>query len=496
MSTDQLVVMDLPGVVDRPQVFIGGTWTESTGDEWIEVIDPWTEDVAARVRAATVDDVAAAVRAARESFESGVWSSRAMAERADVLDRIADRMAGKHAQFVSASIVEVGLPASVAAPTEKSAFANIRTLAAVARGYATREDRRRAGGGISRILKEPVGVVAAVLPWNGPVGMLAFKVLPAVVAGCSVVIKCAPEAPLSVAIFADTIAELTAEGALPAGVVSIVTADRGTSESLVANPEVDHVTFTGSTAAGRRIMEVASSRVASVGLELGGKSAAIILDDADLGHVMTSLPMAGCMQSGQACIALTRVLISEKRHDEFIEAFTEAVKRLTVGADPLSKATVLGPLAMERQRDRIERYIATARDEGATIVLGGGRPEGIDRGFFLEPTIIDRVTNDMTIAQEELFGPVIAVITYTDEQDAIRIANDSIYGLSGAVYTQDLEHGFEVAQKIKAGTLSVNAEIIDFTMPFGGYKQSGIGREGVCAEGIEEYLEIKTVHMP
>ncbi|ETD31347.1 aldehyde dehydrogenase [Williamsia sp. D3] len=494
MTITETAADSVPGIADREQVFIGGEWVNSTGDDWIELVDPWTEQNAAKIRSATVEDVALAVKAARESFDSGEWSSKSMAERADVIDAIADRLEARADELVPIGVVEVGIPVVVSTMTQQMVGGLFRAVAAEARSFQTREDRTRGDGGVSRILKEPTGVVAAIIPWNGPIGTVAFKVAPALAAGCSVILKTAPEAPLSTSVFADIIGELTAEGLIPRGVVSVLCADREVSESLVTNPEVDHITFTGSTLAGRRIMALAADRVAKVSLELGGKSAAIILDDADINDVLQSLPMGGCMQSGQACIALTRVLVSHKRHDEVVEALKAAYGAIPMG-NPWEQTNFLGPLAMERQRDRVESYIASAKADGATVVLGGGRPAGIEQGFFIEPTLIDGVRNDMKVAQEEVFGPVISVITYDDEDDAIAIANDSIYGLSGAVYTKDLDHGFEVAQKVRTGTISVNAAIIDFTLPFGGYKQSGIGREG-GVEGLEEFFEIKTVHMP
>ncbi|WP_231610228.1 aldehyde dehydrogenase, partial [Rhodococcus sp. CX] len=390
--------------------------------------------------------------------------------------------------------VEVGVPVSVSGPTQQMIGGLFRAVAAVARTFETSEERPRAGGGVSRIVKEPTGVVAAIIPWNGPVGTIAFKLAPALAAGCSVVLKTAPEAPLSPSVFADVIAELVAEGRIPEGVVSVLCADREVSETLVTNPDVDHITFTGSTAAGRRIMSLASERIARVSLELGGKSAAIILDDADINHVLQTLPMGGCMQSGQACIALTRVLVSRKRHDEVIEALKAAYGALPMG-NPWEPTNFLGPLASKRQQDRVLGYIDIAKEEGAKVVLGGGRPEGFDKGFFVAQTLLDDVAPDSRIAQEEVFGPVISVITYEDEEDAIAIANNSMYGLSGAVYTEDIDHGFDVARRIRTGTISVNTATMDFTLPFGGYKQSGLGREGGI-EGLEEFFETKTVHMP
>ncbi|MBS9375047.1 aldehyde dehydrogenase [Rhodococcus sp. B50] len=481
-------------IADREKVFVGGRWVESTGNDWIEVVDSFTEQPVARVRAATAEDVSKAVAAARKSFDEGTWASKSMAERADVLELIADRLAQRVDELTPIGVLEVGVPVSVSRPTQEMVAGLFSAVATLARTFETSEERPRAAGGVSRILKEPTGVVAAIIPWNGPVGTIAFKVAPALAAGCSVVLKTAPEAPLSPSVFADIIAELVEEGYIPEGVLSVLCADREVSETLVTNPEVDHVTFTGSTVAGRRIMSLAGERIARVSLELGGKSAAIILDDADIDHVVQSLPMGGCMQSGQACIALSRVLVSRKRHDEVVEVLKAAYGSLPMG-NPWEPTNFLGPLASKRQQERVLGYIDIAKQDGATVVLGGGRPEGLDKGFFVAPTLLDNVDPDSRIAQEEVFGPVIAVITYEDEEDAIAIANNSIYGLSGAVYTEDIDHGFEVARRIRTGTISVNGSVADFTLPFGGYKQSGQGREGGI-EGLEEFFEIKTVHMP
>lgn len=494
MTTTETAAVPPLNIADRDKIFIGGRWVDSTGDKWIDVVESFSEETVARVRAATTEDVAKAVAAARKSFDEGQWASRTMAERADVIDLIADRIEQRVDELTTIGVVEVGVPVSISAPTQQMTGGLFRAVAAVARTFETSEERPRADGGISRILREPTGVVAAIIPWNGPIGTIAFKVAPALAAGCSVVLKTAPEAPVSPSVFADVIAELVEEGRIPEGVLSVLCADREVSETLVTNPEVDHVTFTGSTAAGRRIMSLAGERIARVSLELGGKSAAIILDDADIDHVVQSLPMGGCMQSGQACIALTRVLVSRKRHDEVLEVLKAAYGSLPIG-NPWEPTNFLGPLASENQQNRVLGYIDIAKEEGATVVLGGGRPEGLDKGFFVAPTLLDDVAPDSRIAQEEVFGPVISVITYEDEEDAIAIANNSIYGLSGAVYTEDIDRGFEIARRIRTGTISVNSATMDFTLPFGGYKQSGQGREGGI-EGLEEFFETKTVHMP
>ena len=482
----------LAGIADREQVFIGGQWVDSTGDEWIDVVDSWSERTAARVRSATADDVARAVAAARASFDKGDWVRTPIAERADVIDAIADGLEARLEELTTLGIVEVGVPVPVSAMTQQMTIGLFRAVAEEARNVTLIEERPRTDGGVSRIVKEPNGVVAVIIPWNGPIGTIAFKVIPALAAGNSVVLKTSPEAPLSPSVFADVIGDLVAAGRIPEGVVSVLVADREVSETLVTNPDVDHVTFTGSTVAGRRIMSLAADRVAKVSLELGGKSAAIILDDADLNTVLANAPMGGCMQSGQACIALTRVLVSRNRHDEVVAGYQAALSQIPIG-NPWEQTNFLGPLTSARQRERVEGYIEAAKAEGAQVVYGGGRVG--DQGFFVQPTIIDNVRNDMSVAQEEIFGPVISIITYEDEDEAVAIANDSIYGLSGAVFTTDLEHGFEVAQRIRTGTVNVNTSVIDFTLPFGGYKQSGLGREG-GPEGLEEFFETKTVHFP
>ncbi|WP_439031483.1 aldehyde dehydrogenase [Gordonia terrae] len=492
MTTTEQATDPLATVSDRDRVFIGGRWVESSGDEWIEVVDSYFERTAARVRAATAEDMSRAVAAARASFDAGEWARKPIAERAAIIDTIADRLEARTAELTTLGIVEVGVPVPVSAMTQQMTVGLFRAVADEARKVTLREERTRADGGISRILREPSGVVAAIIPWNGPIGTIAFKVIPALAAGCSVVLKTSPEAPLSPSVFADVVGELVDEGVIPEGVLSVLVADREVSEALVTDPRVDHITFTGSTQTGRRIMNLAGNRVAKVSLELGGKSAAIILDDADLGTVMQNLPMAGCLQSGQACIALTRVLVSRARHDEVVEAYKAALGMIPIG-NPWEETNFLGPLTSARQRDRVEGYIKAAEKEGAEIVYGGQRVG--DQGFFVQPTIVDNVRNDMTIAQEEVFGPVISIITYEDEDDAVAIANDSVYGLSGAVFTADEEHGFELAQRIRTGTVNVNASVIDFTLPFGGYKQSGVGREG-GPEGLEEFFELKTVHLP
>jgi acyl-CoA reductase-like NAD-dependent aldehyde dehydrogenase len=332
-----------------------------------------------------------------------------------------------------------------------------------------------------------VGVVGAIIPWNGPVGLIAYKVAPALLAGCTVILKASPEAPGEAYIFAE-IAEAIG---LPPGVINVVTADREVSELLVTDPRVDKITFTGSTAAGRRIASLCGERIARVTLELGGKSAAVILDDYDISTAAAGITGRACMMTGQVCSSLTRIVVGRDRHDDLVEALSESFSKIQVGSafDPKSG---MGPLAMERQRDRVEGYIAKGIEQGATLATGGHRPEGLDRGWFIEPTVFGNVDNAYTIAQEEIFGPVLSVIPADDEQDAINIANDTVYGLNNSVFTNDAERAYEVARQLRSGTVGQNSFRTDFGIAFGGFKQSGLGREG-GREGLLPFLEPKTI---
>jgi aldehyde dehydrogenase (NAD+) len=330
-------------------------------------------------------------------------------------------------------------------------------------------------------------VVAAIIPWNGPVTTAAGKLAPSLAAGCTVVLKPAPDAPLGPMLLAEAI---EAAG-LPEGVVSILPAGREVGEHLVSHRDVDKVTFTGSTAAGRRIMSICGERIARVTLELGGKSAAIIADDVPFDVMLSGMVAAGIGHSGQVCAALTQVLVPRERQEALLEAIVPVVEGMKVG-DPADEDTVLGPLVAERQRERVEGYIQLGREEGARVVTGGGRPAGLERGYYVEPTVFADVTNDMRIAQEEIFGPVLCVVPYDDVDDAIAIANDTNYGLSGAVYADDLELAERIARRVRTGQISINTWSLCPGTPFGGYKQSGLGREGGL-EGYAGYLETKVI---
>ncbi len=386
--------------------------------------------------------------------------------------------------------LEMGAPTSFSNLAQSPApWMQIEAFLAIAREYPWEETRTGALGSPVVVRREPVGVVAAIPPWNVPQFTIMSKVVPALLAGCTVVVKPAPETPLDTYLMA----ELLMEAGVPAGVVNIVAAGREVGEHLVSHPGVDKVAFTGSTAAGRKIGAICGEQLKRVSLELGGKSAAIVLDDADLAKTMEGLKFTALMNSGQACVAQTRILASRARYDEVVDALVETVGAMQVG-DPMDPATEIGPLVAQRQQERVEKYIALGQEEGARVALGGnGRPDGLDRGWYVRPTIFAGVDNTMRIAQEEIFGPVLSVIAYDDVADAVRIANDSEYGLAGTVWTGDAEAGLEVARSVRAGTYGVNTYTMDFAAPFGGYKASGIGRE-FGPEGLGQYTELKSIY--
>ncbi|MEW2120049.1 aldehyde dehydrogenase [Streptomyces sp. NPDC005474] len=477
-------------LVEHGQLFIGGELTDPLGKDVIEVISPHTEEVFGRVPHASPADVDRAVAAARTAFDEGPWPRMTLDERIAVVTRIKDGIAAHYEEIGRVISSENGSPYSWSILAQALGAMMVWDAAiTVARDFTYEEAR---DGALGRILvrREPVGVVAAVAPWNVPQFVAAAKLAPALLAGCTVILKPSPESPLDAYI----LAEITKEAGLPPGVLSVLPADREVSEYLVGHPGVDKISFTGSVAAGKRVMEVASRQLTRVTLELGGKSAAVILPDADLDTAVPGIVSAAWMNNGQACVAQTRILLPRSRYDEFADAFTQAASALVVG-DPLDPATQVGPLVAKRQQQRNLDYIRIGQEEGAKILTGGGRPAGLGRGWYVEPTLFGDVDNSMRIAREEIFGPVICLIPYGDESDAVKIANDSDYGLSGSVWTADVAHGIEVARQVRTGTYSVNTFSLDMLGPFGGYKNSGLGRE-FGPEGFGEYLEHKMIHLP
>jgi acyl-CoA reductase-like NAD-dependent aldehyde dehydrogenase len=472
------------------KLFIGGEWITRSSSAVLTVTSPATGKAVGSVPCGDGVDVDRAVMAARRSFEAGVWASTPPAQRADVLTRTAELLDQRAEEIIGLISDEMGAPAiSVRMMQYLPATATLRSYASAALEYPWREYRAGTFGTV-QVTREPVGVVGAITAWNVPLFLMMNKLGAALAAGCSVVLKPAPQTPLS----ANWVAELFAEAGLPAGALSVVPGGAATGEALVKHREVDKISFTGSTKVGKAIGVECARRLARCSLELGGKSAAIVLADADIPAIAAMLAFSGLMNTGQACVAQTRILVPRSRRDELVEALVQAAQAMKVGL-PDDPAAMLGPLISHEQRARVEGFVEKGKAAGATAVLDGGRPDGLGEGFFVLPTIFTNVTNDMEIAREEIFGPVLSIIDYDTEEEAVALANDSDYGLAGSVWTQDVERGLEIAAKIRTGTFGVNLYANDPCAPFGGYKQSGIGREN-GPEGLESYLEHKSVMLP
>ncbi|GAB2988195.1 aldehyde dehydrogenase [Nocardioides montaniterrae] len=478
--------------LDRDAFFIGTTWARPASDAVLEVVSPHTEQVVARVPEGTPADIDAAVAAARKAFDEGPWPRMSPAERIAVVEALSASYAARLDEMARVISTEMGSPISFSQLAQAPApWMQIEAFLAIAREFAW-ESRRPGSLGSDVIVRhEPVGVVAAIPPWNVPQFTVLSKLVPALLAGCTVVVKPAPESPLD----GYVLAEALIEAGVPEGVVSIVAGGREVGEHLVRHPGVDKVAFTGSTAAGRKIGAICGEQLKRVSLELGGKSAAIVLDDASLDAVVEGMKFLGVMNSGQACVAQTRVLVSRERHDEVAAALASAIGSMVVG-DPMDPGTEIGPMVAKRQQERVASYIALGEQEGATLLAGGpGMPSGLAAGWYVRPTVFGNVDNRMRIAQEEIFGPVLSVIPYDDVDDAVRIANDSDYGLAGTVWTADEEAGISVARRVRTGTYGVNTYTMDFAAPFGGFKASGTGRE-FGPEGLAQYTELKSVYLP
>ena len=476
--------------IEHTKLYIGGEWVAPSGSDTIEVISPHTEQPIGRVPRATAADVDKAVAAARDAFDLGPWPRTSLTERIAVINRIKDALAARQHEMAELISRQNGAPINTAVRVQvMGAVAAYAAACGVAAQFPMEEQRQGVTGPML-VRHEPVGVVAAVVPWNVPQLVIAAKLGPALLAGCTVIVKPAPETPLD----AYLLASICEDAGLPRGVLSVVPAGREVGAYLVGHPGIDKVAFTGSVAAGKQIMATAAQHLTRITLELGGKSAAIILEDADVDAAMKYLLGGAFANSGQACVALTRILAPRSRYDDIAEKLSAAIGALKVG-DPADPATVIGPMVSARQQQRNLDYIRIAQDEGAKVLVGGGVPSDAGSGWYVEPTLLGNVDNNMRVAREEIFGPVICLISYEDEADAIRIANDSDYGLAGAVYTADADHGLDVARQIRTGSFSVNCARFDVAGPFGGYKNSGIGRE-FGAEGLASYLEAKTVHLP
>ncbi len=475
----------------RDQLFIGGSWVDPAGSDRITVVSPHTGEPLAEVAAAGTADVDRAVAAARAAFDDGPWPRMAPAERADVLAAISAAVTARYDEFARTVAEEMGSPYSWAVMGQVlSATMVLDYFAGLARTFVP-EELRPGVLAPALVRHEGVGVVAGIIPWNVPLFLTALKLGPCLAAGATMVLKPSPEAPLAVHL----LTEIAADVGLPPGVLNVLPAGAEVGEHLVRHAGVDKVSFTGSTAAGRRVGAICGEQVKRCTLELGGKSAAIVLDDADLDALVPAmLANSILMNNGEACIAQTRILASRARYAEVVDAVAGAVALAAVG-DPLDPETAVGPLVTARQRERVEGYIAKGVDEGARLVVGGGRPAGLDRGWYVEPTVFADVDNSMTIAREEIFGPVAAIIAYDDVDDAVRIANDSDYGLSGSVWTADPQAGVDVARRVRTGTYGVNGLGLDPVAPYGGFKASGLGRE-LGPEGLAEYTESRTIVVP
>ncbi len=472
------------------KLFIGGTWSDPSTDEVIEVHSPATGEYVGKVPMAAAADVNSAVAAARHAFDEGPWPSTPPAERAAVIQAAVKLLEDRKDYFAYLLTGETGQPQTIIEMMHWAGSMGALNFFAGGADTVTWKETRNGSYGQSIVSREPMGVVGAIIAWNVPLFLAVNKLGPALLAGCTVVLKPAAETPLS----ANALAEVFTEAGLPQGVLSVVPGGIETGRALTDNPDIDMFTFTGSSAVGKEVGKRAADRLKPCTLELGGKSAAIVLEDVDLAAAVPMMVFSGVMNAGQGCVNQTRILAPRSRYDEIVDAVSAFVQLLPVGL-PSDPATQVGPLISEKQRQRVEGYITKGKEEGARLVCGGGRPEGLDSGYFVQPTVFADVDNKMTIAQEEIFGPVLSIIAYEDEADAIRIANDSVYGLAGSVWTTDVPKGIEISQQIRTGTYGINWYAFDPGSPFGGYKNSGIGREN-GPEGVEHFCQLKSVLLP
>ena len=467
------------------KIYIGGEWIPSTGEGTFDVINASTEEVMGKIPAGTVEDVDKAVRRAWTAFER--WSQTTVEERAAFLEKIQQGLMAKNQEIAETIAGEVGMPLKLSTMIQ----AGLPTMTCGSYAQILKDYSFEQEIGNSLVVKEPVGVVGCITPWNYPLHQVVNKVAPALAAGCTVVLKPSEVAPLS----AFMLAEIIDEAGLPPGVFNLVSGDGpSVGEAIASHPYVDMVSFTGSTRAGKRVGELASQSIKRVALELGGKSANVILDDADLEKAVKGGVQACFMNSGQTCSAHTRMLVPKGKHDEAAKIAKAAAEKFTVGG-AFDDDTRLGPLVSKAQLDRVRGYIKKGEEEGATLVTGGADPvEGKHKGFFVKPTVFANVKNTMTIAREEIFGPVLSILPYEDEEEAIKIANDTVYGLAGGVWSADPERAKRVARRLRTGQVDINGGNFNPMAPFGGYKQSGNGRE-LGKFGFEEFLETKSMQM-
>lgn len=466
--------------------YIDGKWTPARGGRAADVIDPSTEERYEGFVLGGVDDADAAIGSARKAFDAGKWSSTEPAERGKLLAKVADLLEARRQELEVAWGAQTGAIVAARERAINNGINHMRRAAEAAQNHIP-EKRASSTVGDAVIREEPIGVVVAIAAWNGTLLQSTSKIGPALAAGCTVIFKPAPNTPIE----AKIIAECFEQAGVPAGVLNVVLLTDEAADKLIADPRVDKVAFTGSTNVGRHIATTMGGRIGRYSLELGGKSAAIVLDDADVGAVGKQMARTITALSGQLCCMLSRLVVTKDRHDELADAIAAEMAKVKQGNahDPASE---MGPMALERQLHSVEAKVAQGKAEGATLAYGGGRPAHLYKGFFHEPTLFTNVDPSGNLAQQEIFGPVLALIKAEDEEDAIAIANNSIYGLHGAVFTPDKERALAVARRVRTGTFAQNGMKLDFSLPFGGYKSSGIGREG-GEDAIREYLEIKTI---
>jgi len=472
------------------RLLVGSQWRRPTAASKLEVVSPSTEEVVGRVPEATPADVNAAVVSARRAFDEGPWPRMSIKERGEYLLRIVELLRPYVEEAAHVQVDEMGSPYSFALPNTVGILDMVASQVEMVGSIPTRMVREGSGGPIV-VSREPIGVIGAIIPWNAPVPLIIARMLPALLTGSPLIVKPALESPLSAYI----VGEAVVEAGLPEGILSLIHGDAEVGEAMVTHPGVDKISFTGSTAVGRRVAALCGERLKQATMELGGKSAAVVLEDADIDKHIPELLGTSMTNSGQICHTTSRILVPASRSKEMIDAYVGAVASMKVG-DPHDPATRVGPLVSRVQRDRVVGYIESGRDQGVQIALGGGRPAGLDVGWYVEPTVFTHVDNSLNIAQEEIFGPVVCIIDYETEDQAVAIANDSPYGLGGGVFTEDIDRGLEVASRIRTGTCVINSGVAGGGGgPFGGMKASGLGRErGI--EGYEAYYELKSVALP
>ncbi len=477
------------------QMFINGKWVDAKSGKTMKVINPGNEEIVAEVPAAGVEDVKDAIKAARDTFDSGVWTRLEQKKRSELMLKVVDGLIAKQSELAEIESLSSGATvrksSMIDAPLAVEHFRHFAELAYKKDLFEPLPWINFPSISWNFVVREPIGVAGQIVPWNFPLLMAVWKIAPAIAAGNCVILKPASYTPLT----ALELAKIVEEAGIPSGVVNIVTGSGGiVGEELATNPLVDKVALTGSTSVGRRVMELASRTVKKVTLELGGKSANIILADANIDEAVDGALFGTFLHSGQVCESGTRLLVDEKIYDKFMDKLIARAKGIKVGYQ-MDYETTMGPLVSATQRETVEGYIKTGLDENAKLVLGGKRPSHMQKGFYVEPTIFVDVKNSMKIAQEEIFGPVLAVIKFKTADEAIKIANDNMYGLAGGVWSTDIPHAIEVAKAIRTGTVWINDyHLLNALAPFGGYKQSGVGRE-LGTYGFDEYTQVKHIHV-